>query len=82
MNELKIKLNCDLNGFKAGNVIFINVDEHNVPLDIFWRRRLKDSAIDNCIEVVKDKKASSNPSHNKNKKIGDKHEHNSTKGDG
>ena len=31
----------------------IAVDKHGVPLDKFWRDRLKDAVIDNCVEVIK-----------------------------
>lgn len=34
----------------------IEVDKNGIPLDKFWRNRLKDSEIDNCIEIYKPKK--------------------------
>lgn len=56
---MKIKLNQDLrtpNGqLKKDDVIEI-ADEQGIPVDHFWRNRLKDSAIDNCIEVISTKK--------------------------
>ena len=56
---MKIKLNQDLrtpNGqLKKDDVIEI-ADEQGIPNDHFWRNRLKDSAIDNCIEVISTKK--------------------------
>jgi hypothetical protein len=52
---MQIKLNQNLKTPQGqllqGTIIQIN-DEHGVPTDLFWRNRLKDSAIDNCIEVV------------------------------
>jgi hypothetical protein len=52
---MQIKLNQNLKTPQGqllqGTIIEIN-DEHGVPTDLFWRNRLKDSAIDNCIEVV------------------------------
>jgi hypothetical protein len=44
--KTKIKLNVDFKGFKAGQIISVDFDK-----DIFWRKRLKDSKIDNCIEI-------------------------------
>lgn len=38
----------------------IEVDKYNVPLEKFWRNRLKDSEIDNCIEIYKSKKVKNN----------------------
>jgi len=52
---MQIKLNQNLRTPQGqllqGAIIEIN-DEVGVPTDLFWRNRLKDSAIDNCIEVV------------------------------
>ena len=48
---MKLKLNCDLNGHKKGTIIKVN-DNNGIPLDSFWRRRLKDAEIDNCVEIV------------------------------
>lgn len=51
---IKIKINTDfpLHGVKTGQEITIEVDANGVPLDKNWRRRLRDSAIDNSIEIV------------------------------
>lgn len=60
---MKIKLNQNLNTPKGKlnkNDIIEIEDINGEPLDQFWRNRLRDSAIDNCIEVLstnkKDKK--------------------------
>lgn len=55
MKLLTIKLNVPLNGFAEGREINIEVDSKNIPLDRFWRARLEDSKIDNCVEVIKRK---------------------------
>ena len=41
---------------KIGQIIEIECDEYGTPLIKYWRRRLKDSKIDNCIEVIDQKK--------------------------
>lgn len=51
-NRMQLKLNCDLPPKKKGDVISVECDEYGVPLEHYWRNRLKDSAIDNCVEVV------------------------------
>ena len=52
---MQIKLNQNLRTPQGqllkDTIIEIN-DENGVPTDLFWRNRLKDSAIDNCIEVI------------------------------
>ena len=60
---MRIKLNQNLNTPKGklNKDDIIEIDDINgEPVDHFWRNRLKDSAIDNCIEVIlttkKDKK--------------------------
>ena len=51
---MKIKMNRDVWKYKAGEVIDIP-ENHGIPLENFWRRRLRDSAIDGCCEIVVDK---------------------------
>ena len=58
---MKLKLNQDLSTPKGkllkGAIINLECDVNKIPLDIFWRKRLKDSAIDNCVEVVSQSKS-------------------------
>ena len=52
---MQIKLNQNLKtpqGQLLKDAIIEINDEDGVPTDLFWRNRLKDSAIDNCIEVI------------------------------
>lgn len=46
-------LNSALRGHDAGSTIRIKVDNKNVPVDPYWRNRLKDSKHDGCVEFVK-----------------------------
>ena len=39
---------------KVGEIVEIKDDSKGNPLNPFWRNRLKDSKIDNCVEIVKD----------------------------
>lgn len=50
-----VRINVNLLTFKAGQVIKLKFRK-GVPVDRFWRRRLQDAKIDNCIEVVEDTK--------------------------
>ena len=54
---MKIRLNQNLATPKGklikDEIIEIEVSEDGLPLDRFWRNRLKDAEIDNCIEIVK-----------------------------
>jgi len=54
--KIKIKNNSSivLEKLKPGNEKTIEVDRNGIPLENFWRRRLKDSKIDGCIEIIKD----------------------------
>jgi hypothetical protein len=49
---MKIKINKNIRSYKAGQEIEIKTDKDNVPLDRYWRNRLRDSKIDNCIEII------------------------------
>lgn len=54
--NLKLKLNQNLSTTKGkllkDQVITVACSDNGLPLDIFWRNRLKDSAIDNCVQIV------------------------------
>lgn len=53
MNQIQLKIN-NVPGYSG--TVTIQTDENGVPLARFWRNRLKDAAIDNCVEVVKPSK--------------------------
>lgn len=48
---MKLKIN-NVSGHKSGKVLEIKVKD-GVPVCKFWRKRLKEAKIDNCVEVVK-----------------------------
>ncbi len=35
------------------SIISVEADKEGIPLNIFWRNRLRDSEIDNCVEIIK-----------------------------
>lgn len=55
--KLKFNLNIKYKNteYKKDSIIEVE-DIDNIPTDLFWRNRLKDSAIDNCVEIVLTKK--------------------------
>lgn len=52
---IKLKIN-NVKGYSG--IIPIETDSKRVPLSKFWRDRLKDAKIDNCVEIVKQKRGS------------------------
>ena len=54
---MKLKLNQPMKGYDAGREVAVQTDASGVPLEKFWRRRLRDAKIDNCVEVVKASKS-------------------------
>lgn len=52
---IKIRLNTPLRGLPEGIEMNIKTDKEGTPLEKYWRDRMKDAPIDNCIEVVKTK---------------------------
>lgn len=56
---MKLKLNQNLSTpdgkLKKGQIIELDCDKNSTPLNKFWRNRLNDSAIDNCVEIVVEK---------------------------
>lgn len=61
MKIRKLKVNVAMGGAKAGDVLNLRCDDDGVPLETFWRRRVQDSAIDNCVEFVPDEQPSAAP---------------------
>lgn len=56
MKTKEIQINSDfVTGYKSGDIVNVKFDDNNIPLDKFWRNRLKDSAIDNCCEIIEEK---------------------------
>jgi len=51
--ELEIKSEVPLHGFNKGQIVKVKVDRNGTPYDKNWRRRLKDSKIDGCVEIIK-----------------------------
>lgn len=56
--KCKIKIKSDfVRGYKTGDVVSIEVDKNNVPMNQFWRNCLRDSVFDDCIELIKGSKS-------------------------
>lgn len=47
---MNLKINS-VPGFSG--TVTVQTDEKGVPLERFWRNRLKDAETDNCVEVVR-----------------------------
>jgi hypothetical protein len=56
---IKIKLNAGLKGYKKGEIIQVEAKK-GYPKDVYWKRRFRDSKIDNCVEIYKESKKSYN----------------------
>lgn len=50
--ELKINTAQPLHGVPSGGTVKVEVDRDGIPFDRDWRRRLKDSVMDGCVEIV------------------------------
>ncbi|MGR3179834.1 MAG: hypothetical protein ACUZ8E_17480 [Candidatus Anammoxibacter sp.] len=53
VKKKKLKLNAPLKNYPIDHVLEIEVDPRGIPLDRYWRDRIKDAKIDNCVEFVK-----------------------------
>lgn len=57
MKTRKLKINVSgLRGSQVGAVINIPVDSDGVPLNSYWRQRIRDAKTDNCCEFIEEKK--------------------------
>ena len=50
-----LKMNIPMMGKKAGDTVSVET-KSGVIKDRFWRNRLADAKIDNCVEIVDNKK--------------------------
>lgn len=50
-----LKINIPMMGKKAGDTFNVEI-KNGVIKDKFWRNRLHDAKIDNCVEIVDNKK--------------------------
>ena len=51
--ELRVMTQHPLHGVAKGKIITVSVDQNGIPFDKNWRKRLRDSKIDGCVEIVK-----------------------------
>ncbi len=53
----KFKLSASIGGYAKGATISLKCDKKTgIPKDSYWRRRLREAEIDNCMVVVKEVK--------------------------
>lgn len=57
MPKITLKLNQDIKDLKSGSLKEVLTDQDGVIVDRFWRNRLQDAVLDNCVEVLQPKKA-------------------------
>lgn len=56
LKKVTLKLNVDLKELPKGSVFDLSVDRDGVIIDRYWRKRVQDSKIDNCVSVIQPKK--------------------------
>ena len=50
-NFIVICIHKNLGTAEAGTEVRVNADENGIPLNAFWRKRLRDSNIDGCCSL-------------------------------
>lgn len=56
--HIVVKVNHGIPGHDPGSTVRVEVDSDGNVFDRFWRRRLRDAAIDGCCEVVNESRSS------------------------
>ena len=59
--NIMIKIKKAVRGYPVDATVRVRVDKDGIPVDVYWRRRLKDAESDNCIEVMKAEKPKKKP---------------------
>ena len=67
MNIVNIKINKAILNHVVGAIVRVPADDAGIPTDKFWRDRLRDADIDNCVEVVPDVSIKNKPNKDKEK---------------
>jgi hypothetical protein len=57
MEAMQLRVLKKMGKYHEGLLVTVEVGMDGLPSDTFWRRRLQDSVLDRCVEVVQDKPA-------------------------
>lgn len=57
MKKITLEIKKPLAGKLPGSTIVLDCDRDGVIIDRYWRRRLQDSEIDDCVKILKNKSA-------------------------
>jgi hypothetical protein len=49
---MKVKIKKQLGNYNIGQIVNVQCDEKDIPLDRYWRNRFRDSKIDGCLEII------------------------------
>ena len=52
-NYIFARLNTPIDGHKEGQLVRILTDGRGTAVSMFWRRRIKDAEMDNCLKILK-----------------------------
>lgn len=58
MKKIKIQVNHGFADYDDGEIVEVEAHETGEPVELFWRRRLRDAKTDRCCEVVQESKKS------------------------
>ena len=61
MKQITLEINQRIGDRQKGQTITLDTDIEGTPLDAFWRKKLKDSAIDGCVTVQKKRTKQAKP---------------------
>jgi hypothetical protein len=54
-NKIRIKIKKPFLGYKEDSIVFVLCDNSGLPLEKFWRDRIRDKELDDCVEVIEEK---------------------------
>ena len=56
MKQIHLLINTDtIQGHPKGSTVPVQTDKNGTATEKFWRDRLRDAEVDNCVEIVKPK---------------------------
>lgn len=61
MKQITLEINQRIGNRQKGQTITLETDSEGTPLDAFWRKKLKDSAIDGCVSIQKKRAKQAKP---------------------
>lgn len=53
---MKLEIKKPFDNYTVGQIVPVKA-VRGLPIDVYWRRRLKDAELDGCVQIIKEKRS-------------------------